>query len=182
VGLCSVNNICMCWMSNKRHQAHACIPLRCLAEAILARLLHRKCTADLASHKMLCEKCLMRAAFQDAVLVLCQLLILFTDGTWHGCCAVLCCAVLCCAVLCCAVLCCAACSTYRPEPCCHHSHAPESQTHLMLAAVSVCALTQASCYSCPYFLYRIQALHQGCLLCLYNHMCGAGRRIGRVSG
>ena len=36
----------------------------------------------------------MRAAFQDAVLVLCQLLILFTDGTWHGCCAVLCCAVL----------------------------------------------------------------------------------------
>ena len=164
-------------MSNKKHQAHACIPLRCLAEAILARLLHRKCTADLASHKMLCEKCLMRAAFQDAVLVLCQLLILFTDGTWHECCA-----VLCCAVLCCAVLCCAACSTYRPEPCCHHSHAPESQTHLMLAAVSVCALTQASCYSCPYFLYRIQALHQGCLLCLYNHMCGAGRRIGRVSG
>ena len=155
----------MCWMSNKRH--HACIPLRCLAEAILARLLHRKCTADLASHKMLCEKCLMRAAFQDAELVLCQLLILFTDGTWHGCCA---------------VLCCAACSTCRPEPCCHHSHAPESQTHLMLAAVSVCALTQASCYSCPYFLYRIQALHQGCLLCLCNHMCGAGRRIGRVSG
>jgi len=47
---------------------------------------------------------LMRAAFQDAVLVLCQLLILFTDGTWHGCCAVLCCAVLCCAVPCCAVL------------------------------------------------------------------------------
>ena len=46
----------------------------------------------------------MRAAFQDAVLVLCQLLILFTDGTWHECCAVLCCAVLCCAVPCCSVL------------------------------------------------------------------------------
>ena len=56
---------------------------------------------------------LVRAAFQDALLVLFQLLILSTDGTWHGCCAVLCCAVPCCAVLCCAVLCCAACC--RPE-------------------------------------------------------------------
>ncbi len=82
--------------------------------------------------------------------------------------AVLCCAVLCCAVLCCAVLCCAACSTCRPELAVT-IHALELRTHPVLAAVAIRALTQASCYFCPYFLYPNTGLHQDCLLCLYNH-------------
>ena len=119
MGLCSGKNSCPYWISgcmpNKRHYAHACVPLRCLADAILARLLLRKCTVDLASHKMRHEQASESAQLLHRMQCSCSFSSFFCQQMAHDmggmytypvCCVLLHC-VLCCAVLCCAVLCCA---------------------------------------------------------------------------